>query len=111
MLKTGAAVWLYVLLGCVVIMLGCVSVGNKEVKATAHIYDKPYDEVRQALEALLFEDLKCVPRKIVEDKGYIETEWVHRIDTDGTTRWRIRSQIKKKKEGVWVVINKEVWLL
>ncbi len=87
---------------------GCLSVGNKEVRATARIYDKPYAEVWDALESLIVHDLHCTLKKVIENKGYIETQWVHRIDTEGTLRWRIRSQIKEKKEGVWVVINKEV---
>jgi hypothetical protein len=87
---------------------GCASTPDSEALPDAHVYDKPYDEVWDAVEDLVFNDLRCVPKKVSKKKGIIETEWVHRIDTEGTMRWRIRSEIKKKKNGVWVLIEKQV---
>ena len=87
---------------------GCASTTNRESLREAQVYDKSYDEVWGAVEDLVFNDLRCVPKKVNKKKGIIETEWVHRMDTEGTMRWMIKSEIKKKKNGVWVLIDKQV---
>ena len=88
---------------------GCASTGKSpESQASGYVFNRPYDEVWDALEDLVFNDLGCVQKKINKKKGLLKTGWVHRIDTQGTTRWMISAEVKKKKEGIWMLINKDV---
>jgi hypothetical protein len=87
---------------------GCASVPDKDFQANARFFDRPYDEVWEALEDLIFNDLGVVPSKSDRKRGIIETDWVHRIDIEGKLRWMIRAEIKKENDGVWVFIDKIV---
>jgi hypothetical protein len=89
----------------------CASTTGKESERTpAQLFQKPYDEVWNAVEDFVENDLMCVSKKKNKKKGHIETEWVHRIDTEGTLRWRIVADMEKKANGVLVLINKKIEL-
>lgn len=97
-----------VLMGCL-IMQSCLSTPeNESQRNIEQVFNASYDEVWSALENLILNDLGCAAKKINKKKGFIETEWVHRIDTEGTMRWKIRAKINKRKSGVGVLIDKEV---
>ncbi len=88
---------------------GCASTGKSpESQAAGYVFNRPYDEVWDAINDLVLNDLGCVPKKINKKKGLLKTEWVHRIDTQGTSRWMISAEVKKKKDGIRVLINNEV---
>jgi hypothetical protein len=72
----------------------------------SRVYHKPYDEVWGAVTGVVFDDLGCVDRKLKKNKGYLETEWVHNIDTTGQHRWKIEVYLKKNKETITVQLNK-----
>lgn len=86
----------------------CASVGDRIPPEMIQTYNLTYDQVWEALEELVNNDLRCVPKKISKKKGLIETEWVHRIDTYGTVRWMIVARVKKQKQGVQVFLDKKV---
>lgn len=88
------------------LLLACAPRFSNEALNTRYVYVHPYDEVWEALRELIVEDLHCAPKKISKKKGYLETEWVHRIDTEGMVRWQIRASARKKSDGVLVVIEK-----
>lgn len=88
------------------LLLACAPRFSREALETRHVYAYPYAEVWEALRELIVEDLHCAPKKISKKKGYLETDWVHRIDTEGTVRWQIRASARKKSDGVLVVIEK-----
>ena len=92
----------------VVYCLGCASATRKEAETLSRVYQKPYDEVWAAVEDFICNELQCVPKKLNKKKGVIETEWAHRIDTEGMVRWQILSKVKQKKDGVWVTLEKRV---
>ena len=62
---------------------------QKEMHAMARVFDLPYDKVWQSVEDLLHRDLKCIFKKEDKKDGVLETEWVHRMDTEGKKRWMI----------------------
>lgn len=88
----------------------CASSRKKASYEKARVINRPYDEIWEGLEMLIFDDLGCVPKKTNKDEGIIETEWVHRIDSDGTHRWKIMTEMKKTENGVWLLIDKQVQL-
>ena len=52
--------------------------------------------------------LAVLRRKLKKNKGYLETEWVHSIDTEGQHRWKIEAYLKKHKGAVTVQLDKIV---
>ena len=87
---------------------GCASVNSKEAEALSRVYRENYDAVWAAVEEYILDDVQCVPKKVSKKRGYLETEWVHRFDTDGLVRWQIRAAVTKSKGGVRVCLEKRV---
>ncbi len=88
---------------------GCASTEEAgQERNSGRVFSASYDEVWAALEEIILKDLRCAPKKISKKKGIINTEWIYRIDTEGTIRWMIRARAKKTDNGVLVRINKEV---
>ena len=89
---------------------GCAA--NKPVKESSFpegkLYPKPYDKVWDAGHNLIFTDLGCVDKKVNKKKGYIETEWATQLTTEGTWRWRIKAQVKQKKDGTLVLLERDM---
>jgi uncharacterized lipoprotein len=73
-------------------------------------YHKTYDEVWEAVTDLILEDLGCTERTLKKNKGYLETDWVHSIDTEGQHRWKIEAYLKQHKDAVTVQLVKTVQL-
>ena len=95
------------LLGC---LCACAHFTSTEARLLGRLYPQPYDQVWAAVESYVRDDLGCAVKRINQRKGIIETEWVHRLDTEGTQRWLIKVQVKKRKNGVWVVFDRRVQL-
>jgi len=72
------------------------------------LYHQPYDRVWDAVYSLIFTDLGCVDKKVNKKKGYIETEWATRMTAEGTSRWRIKAQIKQKNDGTLVLFDRDI---
>jgi hypothetical protein len=83
---------------------------RKEMMSMARVFDRPYDQVWQSVEDLLHHDLKCIFKKEDKKNGVLETEWVHRMDTEGKKRWMIIANVRGVKGGVEVVLYKKVEL-
>ena len=79
---------------------------QEEMQSMARVYDQPYDRVYSSAEELLRSDLSCAIKKSDEDDGLIETEWVHRIDTEGRKRWKIKAEVHKAPGGTEVIFYK-----
>jgi hypothetical protein len=90
------------------LLQSCVSTRDREILSAARVYDQPYDSVWTAVEDLVYNELKCTPKKTDKKSGFLETEWIHRFDTEGTKRWMIEARIKKVQHGVQVLIDKRV---
>jgi hypothetical protein len=89
-------------------LLQCASTRDREVRSYSRVYPQPYDSVWNAVTDLVYLDLKCASKKTDKDRGVIETEWVHLIDTDGTKRWMIQAEVKKTGNGVQVLLDKRI---
>lgn len=74
------------------------------------VYHRPYDEVWEAVQWVLLEDLGFVDRKMKKNRGYLETDWVHSFDTTGQRRWKFEALLKKNKDAVTVALVKTVQL-
>lgn len=85
---------------------GCASTRNRTVKDSSDVYAQSYDQVFDAVKDLLFIDMNCICETEDKGSGLIETGWVHTMDMDGYRKWRITARIKKKKNGVFVEIDK-----
>jgi hypothetical protein len=83
---------------------------SKEMLSMARVFDRPYDEVWKSVEDLLHHDLKCIFKTNDKKDGVLETEWVHRMDTEGRKRWMIIANVRTVKGGVEVVLYKKVEL-
>jgi len=81
---------------------------QKEMQSMSRVFDLPYDQVWLSVEDLLHKDLKCIFKKNDKKDGILETEWVHRMDTEGRKRWMIRAQVRKVKDGIEVVMFKKI---
>jgi hypothetical protein len=106
-----------ILYALIIIMTGacmlqaCTSFPQKrEMQSMARVFDRPYDQVWQSVEDLLHRDLKCIFKKNDKKDGVLETEWVHRMDTEGSKRWMIVANLRNVKGGVEVVMYKKVEL-
>lgn len=90
------------------LLYNCASVRDREVRSCAHTYQLPYDRVWKAVEELVTVDMRCPIKKSDKAAGYIETDWVHVFDTDGTKRWMIKARLKRNNAGTQVMIDKLV---
>ena len=88
----------------------CAHFTSDDARRLGRVYPQPYEQVWAAVEAYVLDDLGCAAKRISRRKGIIETEWVHRLDTEGTQRWQIKAEVRKRKNGVWVVIDRRVQL-
>ncbi|MBN2107745.1 MAG: hypothetical protein JW832_09980 [Deltaproteobacteria bacterium] len=96
-------------LACACLLQACTSFPQqKEMQSMSRVFDLPYDQVWLSVEELLHKDLKCIFKKNDKKDGLLETEWVHRMDTEGRKRWMIRAQVRKVKDGVEVVMYKKI---
>ncbi|MCX5898799.1 MAG: hypothetical protein NTY29_11460, partial [Proteobacteria bacterium] len=89
---------------------GCA--GKKPVKESSFpegkLYHQLYDTVWDAVHSLIFTDLGCVEKEVDKKKGYIETEWATQLSTEGTSRWRIKAQVKQKNDGTLVLFDRDI---
>jgi hypothetical protein len=92
---------------------GCANTEKKKARQPpeGRLYNKPYDEVWDAVQELIFIDMRCIEKKMEKNKGTIETTWVVLITTEGTQRWRIKAEVKEKKDGTFVEIDKDIQIL
>ena len=88
------------------IAVGCASPRKRALKSTISLYENSYDEVWNAVNDFLLNDMNCSFDS--EDKvlGRIETGWVHTMDMDGYNKWKILARLEKKKNGVYVFLDK-----
>jgi len=85
---------------------GCASSRARTIKSVSNLYAQSYDQVFAAVKDMLFNDMNCFCETEDRDSGVIETGWVHTMDMDGYRKWRITARIRKKKNGVFVEIDK-----
>jgi hypothetical protein len=71
--------------------------------------ERGYDEVWSSLNAMLSGDLEYPIEKA--EKGTIETKWISIINSEGTVRWKLVANVKKKKDGTEVEVTKKVQVL
>ena len=97
---------------CLVILaLGCAGTrGRLAPELASRTYYKPYDKVWEAVTGVILDELGCVERTLKKNKGYLETEWVHSIDTEGQHRWKIETQLEQREEAVLVQLKKTIQL-
>lgn len=96
------------LVAAVLSFLACSTFPLKqEMRSMARVYDQPYDRVYSSVEELLRRDLCCAIKKSNKNDGLIETEMVHRIDTEGRKRWMIQAQVLKVSGGTEVIFYKK----
>jgi hypothetical protein len=93
---------------CAVLLQACASNQELQMRSMARVYDRPYDRVWSSVEELLRFDLKCALKKNDKPDGVIETEWVHRMDTEGTKRWMVRATVRRVKGGTEVALYKKL---
>lgn len=80
---------------------------QEEMRSMARVYDRPYDTVYSSVQELLQRDLRCALKDDDRDGNRLETEWVHRIDTEGKKRWMVRADVRKVGSGTEVVFYKK----
>jgi uncharacterized lipoprotein len=85
---------------------GCASPRKRVLKSTISLYEKSYDEVWKAVNDFLLNEMNCFIDSEDKASGRIETGWVHTMDIDGYNKWKITAMLKKKKNGVYVEIDK-----
>ena len=85
---------------------GCASPRKRALKSTISLYEKSYDEVWNAVNDFLLYDMNCSFESEDKASGRIETGWMHTMDMDGYNKWKISARVKKKKNGVYVEIEK-----
>ncbi len=90
------------------LLAGACARGRVAPGTDARVYRKPYDEVWEAVTAVLFDELGCVERKTKKSGGYLETEWINTFDTSGQSRWKLDVYLKKRNGAVSVAIAKRV---
>jgi len=74
------------------------------------VYNRSYDDVWAAVTWVLLDEMGCIEKKAKKNKGYLETEWVHTLDTEGQNRWKIDAHIKQRKDDITVTLEKIVQL-
>ena len=80
---------------------------EKEMRSMARVYDQPCDTVYGSVKEVLHRDLSCAIKTDDKAGGQIETEWVHRMDTEGKKRWLVRATVRKVPGGTEVVFYKK----
>ena len=80
------------------------------MQSIKRVYDRPYDQVWNSIADMLHADLKCIFKKNDKQAGELETEWVHRMDTEGNKRWMVRATVRKVQGGTEVVLYKKLEL-
>lgn len=86
----------------------CASFPQKQqMSSMARVYDRPYDTVYSSVEDLLSRSLKYALKKSDKAGGCIETEWVHRMDTEGKKRLMVLANVRKVQGGTEVVFYKK----
>ena len=94
----------------ILFMLGACSLNRIDPNQVSRTYHKTYNQVWEAVTGLLLDDLGCSARTLKKNKGYLETDWVHSINTEGHYRWRIEAYLKQRKDGVTVQLIKTMQL-
>ena len=100
---------MFVMIGAVLLQ-ACASTQERQMRSMARVYDRPYDRVWSSVEELLRFDLKCAFKKNDKQDGVLETEWVHRMDTEGTKRWMVEATVRQVKGGIEVGLYKKLEL-
>jgi hypothetical protein len=99
------------LLVLVLLIITCACArGRIAAEMPSRTYNKPYDAVWEAVTGVILDDLGCAERTLKKNKGYLETEWVHSIDTEGQHCWKIEAYLKKGEGSVLVQLDKIVQL-
>ena len=88
------------------IFVGCASPRKRALKSTIFSYEKSYDEVWNAVNDFLLNDMNCFFDSDDKGSGRIETGWVHTMDMDGYNKWKILARVEKGKNGVYVFLDK-----
>jgi uncharacterized lipoprotein len=97
---------LVAVVSALLIFAGCASPRKRALKSTISLYEKSYDQVWNAVNEFLLDDMNCSIDSEDKASGKIETGWVHTMDMDGYNKWKIIARIEKKKNGVYVFLDK-----
>ena len=89
--------------------INCATV-NGLGHSVSRTFNAPYDRVWNALNKVICDDMGCALKEADKKKGFLETEWVYVIGMEGTRRWKIIADAKKKGNSVKVRITKKVQL-
>jgi len=105
--KISRLTWLFLILGILIICCACTR-SRIAPELASRTYNKPYDKVWDAVTGVILDELGYLERKLKKNKGYLETEWIHSIDTEGHHRWKIEANLKQREGAVRVQLKKIV---
>ena len=110
-MKRSAITVLWLGLGILLLLLGCAAPQVEEKETGSHIsrtFAREYDEVWNALEMVMVEEL-MYPIKVKDKKnGVIETDWISIIRIRGTLRWNVRVLVNREGSSTEVKVYNRV---
>jgi hypothetical protein len=90
---------------------GCASpqqpIGN-ELPYSAKTFSKPYDEVWDALEKVVAEDLMIPIKEKDKERGIIKSGWISIIRIRGTLRWNVKIILERADDSTQVKVYDRV---
>ena len=100
---------MYSLIFCLV--AGCASpqqpIGD-ELPYRAKTFPKPYDEVWDALEKVVTDDLMIPIKEKDKERGIIKSDWISIIRIRGTLRWNVKIILERGEDSTRVKVYDRV---
>ena len=100
---------MYSLIFCLI--AGCASpqqpIGD-ELPYRAKTFPKPYDEVWDALEKVVTDDLMIPIKEKDKERGIIKSDWISIIRIRGTLRWNVKIILERGEDSTRVKVYDRV---
>lgn len=100
-------------MGFLALMISCLLLGcggappieDENLPYELKAFEKEYDEVWDALERVMVDDMR-LPIKIKDkERGIIQSDWISVIRLRGTMRWYVKALISKEANGTAVKVS------
>ena len=83
---------------------GAPPIEDEILPSESKTFDKEFDEVWNALERVMVDDMR-LPIKIKDkERGIIQSDWISVIRLRGTMRWYVKALVSKEMNGTAVKV-------
>jgi hypothetical protein len=84
---------------------GAPPIEDENLPSELKTFEKQYDEVWDALERVMVDDMRLPIKMKDKERGIIQSDWISVIRLRGTMRWYVKVLVSKEANGTTVKVS------